>query len=334
VATTLTPVQVHGALRVRGTLICGARGAWVPLHGVSLFWSQWGGRFFNGEALRWLRDDWRISLVRAPLGIHEEGFLANAAREEARVRDVIEAAIALGVYVIVDWHAHEQLTAQAVAFFARIARDYGAYANLIYETWNEPEPAYSWSNAIRPHHEHVLAAIREQGAEGLVLVGTENWSQGVDIAASDPLVDQNLAYVLHFYAGSHGSKLRARAERALALGAPLFISEWGCSHADGDGGIARANTERWLRFIDRHGLPSLNWALMDKAETSSALRPGAASSGGWDMRDLTASGCLVRKALRRASLDGRLTVPSPIDGLDRMLISLLSPGRRLEPKPF
>jgi endoglucanase len=106
-------------------------GTVARLRGVSLFWSQWMPQFYNAAAVRWLRDDWRVDVVRAAMGVHRGGYLEHPRREAAKVRTVIEAAIDCGLYVIVDWHAHLQARQHACRFFAHIARDYARYPNVI-----------------------------------------------------------------------------------------------------------------------------------------------------------------------------------------------------------
>lgn len=59
----------------------------------------------------------------------------------------------------------------------------------------------------------------------------------VDIAAESPLTEPNVAYALHFYAGTHKDWHREKAEKAIAAGLPLFISECGSMEATGDGPI-------------------------------------------------------------------------------------------------
>lgn len=57
--------------------------------------------------------------------------------------------------------------------------------------------------------------IRKYDKNAVILVGTPNWSQDVDVAAEKPLKGyQNIMYTLHFYAGTHGSWLRDKVQKA------------------------------------------------------------------------------------------------------------------------
>lgn len=291
-------VDAYGPLTVRGNAIVGKDGCVAMLRGISLFWSQWMPQYYNEAAIRWLRDDWKIDVVRAALGVHGSGYASHPARELRKIVRVIEASIDLGIYVIVDWHAHKRFTQTAGDFFSFIAREFRDYPNLIYETWNEPEGAYDWARHIRPYHERVIDRIREHDASNLIVVGTPHWSHRVDLAAADPLPSGNIAYSLHFYSGSNGQALRTVAQAALRQQVALMVTEWGTSRADASGHVYAAETRLWWEFLEQHGISYVNWSIADKDETPAALLPGASATGGWSEDELSRSGLLVRQQLR------------------------------------
>ncbi len=297
-AADQTPVERHGQLRVEGNRIVDEHGKPVVLRGMSLFWSQWMGKYYNGPAIRWLRDDWHVTVVRAALAVDSGGYLENPEAEFQKVKSVIDAAIQFGIYVIVDWHAHDPHPEEAEEFFAQIATLYGDKPNVIYETWNEPLNTHDWGAVIKPDHERVIPRIREHDADNLIVAGTQTWSQDVDKAAADPLEFDNVAYALHFYASTHRQSLRNKASAALNRGVALFVTEWGTSEATGDGNLDEAEVRRWLDFMEANQLSWCNWSIADKAETSAALVPGARSTGNWSDEMLTPSGRLVRDELR------------------------------------
>ncbi len=295
-------VRAHGRLHTAGNRIVGADGQPVSLAGVSYGWSQWeAARFYNADVVNWLKQDWHAAIIRAPLGIHEEdGYLQHPARNLARVTRVVDASIAADVYVIIDWHDHQaQLhSEQAVAFFSDMARRYAKYPNIIYEIFNEPKTGLTWTRDVKPYAEKVIAAIRAIDPDNLIVVGTPNWSQDVDVAATDPVKDANVAYSLHFYAGSHKQKLRDKALKALNLGAPLFVTEWGTCDASGKGPINEKSVDEWFAFMREHQLSHCNWAIYDKPETAAIIRRSAASKGHWLESDLSPSGKYARTLIR------------------------------------
>jgi len=294
----VSPVQRWGRLQVCGTRICSQSGAPVQLRGMSLFWSNsgWGGdRFYDASVVDTLADTWHATVIRAALGVQEKGgYLAAGSANKARIKAVVDAAIARGMYVIVDWHSHALLEDDAVAFFKEMARAYAASPNVIWETFNEPRKQ-DWSAELKPYHQAVLAAIRGAGSTNLVVLGSSTWSQDVDAAALDPVTsDKNVAYTLHFYAYSHKQGLRDKADFAIKRGLAIFVTEWGTCDASGNANFDPAGTKVWLEWMDARGISSANWALNDKAETASALKGSARLNGPWTDAQLTDSGRLVK----------------------------------------
>ncbi|PUA29050.1 MAG: endoglucanase [Cellvibrio sp. 79] len=290
-------------LSVSGNKIL-AGGQVASFAGNSLFWSNngWGGeKYYNADAVRWLKTDWGSNLVRAAMGVEEGGgYLQDPTGNKNKVKAVVDAAIANDMYVIIDWHTHhaEQFTAQSIAFFQEMARTYGNKNHVIYEVYNEPLDTASWSGVIKPYAQQVVNAIRAIDPDNLIIVGTRTWSQRVDEASRDPIVGKNIAYTLHFYAGSHGQPIRDFAQTALNNNAAIFVTEWGSVNANGDGGVNYGETNAWVDFMKRNNISHANWALNDKAEGSSALVPGASANGGWASSQLTASGAFAKDIIR------------------------------------
>jgi endoglucanase len=309
------PVARYGQLSVAGHRIVDRNGNAVQLAGMSLFWSVWGGeRFFNADVVRWLASDWRCSVVRAPVAVEPTGgMLTHPDAAKARVRTVVDAAIEQGLYVIIDWHEEhaDQHVADAQAFFEAMAKDYGRQPNVLFELWNEPAgndaPIPTWAD-IKNYAEKVIPVIRKY-SPNLIVVGTPFWSQRVDQAADDPIAGPNIAYALHFYAGSHGRDLREKADYALSRGVPLFITEWGTTNADGgnsDKKVYVGAAQEWLDWATRHQLSWANWSVMDKQEASSILfhddeTEDDPDKGGWEKHRLTESGRWVREKIRQAA---------------------------------
>src|SRR5690606_806857 len=120
----------------------------------------------------------------------------------------------------------------AQAFFDEISQEYGDVPNVLYELYNEPLDV-SWSSVLKPYHQALIDVIRDNDPDNVIIAGTPNWSQDVDVAAGSKLSGSNLMYTLHFYACSHGASLMSKAQSALNSGLPIFVTEWGASHADG-----------------------------------------------------------------------------------------------------
>jgi endoglucanase len=293
------PIVKHGQLRVSGNKIVDKNGEPVQLRGMSLFWSQWIGKYYNTQTVKWLKDDWHCNIIRVAMGVEGGGYLNNPEMEKTKVIDVVDAAISEGIYVIIDWHDHHAFnnTRKAKEFFAQMAQKYGDKPNVIYEIFNEPEQV-SWADKVKPYHEAVIDTIRLYDADNLIICGTPTWSQDVDVAANDPIRGTNIAYTLHFYSGSHKQLLRDKATNALKKGVALMVTEYGTTDASGDGNVDQAETALWWIFLDQNKLSWCNWSIADKQETSAVLKPGTSINGGWTDADLTTSGLLVRTELK------------------------------------
>lgn len=300
-SSSSTTSQGVAPLVVQGNKVT-ANGQPANLAGMSLFWSNtgWGGEnYYNAQTVSWLKSDWKANLVRVAVGVEADGGLLTDSTNKTRAMTVIDAAIANNMYVIIDWHTHtaEANKPAAIAFFKEMASKYGNYNNVIYEVYNEPLQV-SWSNVIKPYATDVIKEIRAIDPDNLIIVGTPSWSQDVDVASQDKITAySNIAYTLHFYAGTHKQFLRDKAQTALNNGIALFVTEWGTVNADGDGSVDATETATWLNFLKTNGISHANWSLTDKVEGASALVAGASANGGWTAAQLTASGTLVRNAI-------------------------------------
>lgn len=300
-ARSCRPVDKLGRLEFRDGGLRAQDGGVATLRGVSLFWSQWMPQFYNSDVILWLARDWHIDVVRVPVAVAAPGFLSEPERELAKTRTVIDAAIEAGVYVVVDWHAHDPWTSEARAFFSTIAQLYGDCPNIVYESWNEPRQGLDWTSAIVPHHLEVIGAIRGFAPRAPIVLGTPDYCTALEAAVAAPVMEVNVGYTLHFYAGTHREGLRRRVDRARAAGLCIFATEWGIGEANGDGVLDFDEAARWLDFLDSRCIPHANWAISDKEEACAALRQGASPAGGWGRRQLSRGGAWVRSRLRSSS---------------------------------
>ncbi len=289
----------YGHLSVSGSYMVSQYKDTVQLRGMSLFWSQWMPQYYNAETIAWLKNDWKCTVIRAAMGVDEEGgYASNPDIEQAKICTVVDAAIELGIYVIIDYHSHHahKNPEMAKKFFAAMAKKYGKYPNVLYEIYNEPLQDASWSNHIKPYAEQVIDTIRAYDPDNIIIVGTRQWSQMVTEAAADPIKGSNIMYTLHFYAVSHGQYLRDEAEKAMKMGIALFVTEYGDCDYSGNGEIGYAQTEEWFAFMDKYKLSWCNWSVSDKNETASILKPRAGLSN-WEEHLITPSGQYIRAEL-------------------------------------
>jgi endoglucanase len=310
VAPPGSPVALHGPLKVCRVRLCDQAGKPIQLRGLSSHGLQWFGDCLTTDSLRALRDDWKANLIRVAMYVQEGGYETDPAGFTAKVNAAVEAATALGLYVIVDFHIlnpgdPRQNLARAKAFFADVVPAHAEKPNVVYEVANEPN-GVGW-DAIKDYAEDVIPVIRAADPDAVVLVGTRGWSSlGVADGANEteviqnPVDAENIMYTFHFYAASHQQLHRdtvARAARRL----PLFVSEFGTQTYSGDGPNDLASSRRWLDLLTRLQIGYAMWSFSDGDDTNSALVPGTCGGATYAGADvLSEAGRFIRARLRES----------------------------------
>lgn len=302
-AQSVNWVERNGALKVVGGKILNRNDIEPQLRGVSLSWSIWQGKkYYNSDVVNWLQSDFNISLLRVSMAVEPAGgYLQDPVEQELLVTRTIDAAVRKGLYVLVDWHDHHanEHLEQSKIFFTKMAKRYSGKPNIIYEIFNEPE-RIAWQT-VKDYAVAVITEIRKYDTENIIVVGSPHWDQDIDIVARDPIKDfKNIAYSFHFYASepSHQEGLMKRADEAISLGLPVFVTEWGVGEANGDGKFDAGRTDKWFSWMEKHKLSWVNWNVTDKKETTALLQPGASPQGRWKPEMLSPAGKYIKSQLR------------------------------------
>lgn len=298
-AMAATPVKKWGQLQVKGNQLCDAQGNPVVLRGASLGWHNLWPRFYNAKCIKWLRDDWHCTVVRAAMGVCiEDNYKENPSFALQCMHKVIRAAIKNGIYVIIDWHTYYPEKDEAVKFFGMMAQEYGRYPNIIYEIYNEPMED-TWES-VREYAQDVITEIRKYDDNNVILVGNPHWDQDLHLVAANPLKGfDNIMYSLHFYAATHGQTLRDRAEAAWQQGIPIFVNESAGMECTGDGPLNVEEWQQWTDWMEERKISWINWSISDKNETCSMLIPRARKDGHWTDDVIKPYGKMVREHLRK-----------------------------------
>lgn len=309
-AWDVTPVQAAKlpALKVKGTQLVNSRGKKVQLKGVSTHGMSWYPEYVNQKAFTQMKKKWGINAVRLAVYTAEyngycTGDAANRKALEKRIDQGVQYATKAGLYVIIDWHIlsdgnPKTYEKQAVAFFRKMASKYKNHTNVLYEICNEPNGGTSWET-IRTYAKKIVKTIRAKDKKAVIIIGTPTWSQDVDIVADSPLKGyKNLMYSLHFYAGTHGEYLRAKAQTALDKGLPLFVSEFGISDASGNGSLNKDEGSKWMKFLKKNKISYMGWSLCNKEESSALIKSSCKKTSDWNGRDLTPWGKWLLKQLK------------------------------------
>lgn len=281
-AMAADPVKLYGQLQVNGNQLCSEQGEPVVLRGVSYGWHNLWPRFYNKKSVKWLKEDWKCTVLRAAMGTCiEDNYIENPEHALNCINAVVKAAIKNNVYVIIDWHTYYPQKEEAKAFFSMMAQKYGKYPHVIYEIYNEPMED-TWES-VKEYATDIITQIRKYDPDNIILVGSPHWDQDLHLVAADPLQGfNNIMYTLHFYAATHKQELRDRATAAWEQGIPIFVSECAGMECTGDGPLDIEEWTRWVEWMEAHKISWVNWSISDKNETCSMLLPRADKNGGWD----------------------------------------------------
>ncbi|MCL2261021.1 MAG: glycoside hydrolase family 5 protein [Fibromonadales bacterium] len=291
-----------GKLSVEGRYLM-KNGQPFVLRGMSLYWYKgpWGGtqngyRFYTRETVMELRDTWGANLVRAAIGnVHEDA--ADALGIAKNMMDWTKEA---GIYVIIDNHsyrAHRPGRAESTNNFFRDVSAYvqeKSYTHVIYEVYNEPRcdldnmnyvdgcPMTTW-NQIKAFAEGIISTIRSNDPDGVILVGTPNWSSGLDHVLhptfAGPIDGKNIMYSFHYYASASAhDAYKTYFKRFYCANLPAFVSEWGTTLANGtmtDNGVTYPlnwdNNNEWMSIIEGAKVSWANWSIWRSTDDSAVL---------------------------------------------------------------
>ena len=281
------------ALAVTDGKLTDMKGRPVQLRGVSTHGIAWFPQYVNMEGVASLKEAGANVFRLAMYTDTENGYLADPEGNLALIRQGIEAAKEADMYVIIDWHilsdgdplAHVE---EAEGFFETISSEYGNDPLIIYEICNEPNNT-SWDN-IKAYADRVIPVIRENAPDAVVIVGTPNYSSGIEYPMLDPLDQENILYAYHFYAGEHlgyGSVIAA-----LEQGLPVFVSEWGIGESMGrDAALSAAKD--FAGWMNANDVSWCAWSLCNKEEPYSLISPSCSLTSGWSKDDLSDAGKVV-----------------------------------------
>ena len=288
-----TPLAANGRLKIINRQLSNESGTAIQLRGMSSHGLQWFPQCYTAGSFQALANDWGADVFRAAMYVDEGGYTTDPTGFRARIVQLVNLAEQNGMYCIIDWHILNPgdpnvHTAEAISFFSYMAQQFAGKKNVIYEICNEPN-GVQWSS-IKSYAEQVIPAIRQYDSQGIILVGTPNYSGTPWDVLSNPLSGTNaynVMYTYHFYSGSHYlSSVRSNMENVLA-NVPLFISEWGTSNYSGNGGNDYTSAQTWMDFLAGGNSSGIkvswtNWNFADKDESSSALTPGACNGNAWN----------------------------------------------------
>lgn len=289
-----SPVSSHGQLSVANGRIVDEEGRRFVIKGVSTHGLAWYPQYVQKKSFASLKKK-GVNAIRLALYTEEyNGYCNSGSENQENLKKLLDkgvnAATELGMYVIIDWHILSDgnplsRKKEAKSFFAAMAKKYKDYSNVLFEICNEPNgDGGSWEN-IRSYAKTIIRTIRSCNKKAIIIVGTPTWCQEVDKAVDRPLPGKNIVYAFHFYAGTHRQDLRDRLESALKKKLPVLVSEFGITDASGNGGINKAEGNRWMKLLNRYKVGRVCWNLSNKEEDSALLKSSCSRVSGWKSSD-------------------------------------------------
>ena len=285
----------NGKLSVDGPDLVNQYGEKIQLFGLSTHGLQWFGRYANLNTIAALQEGFGINIIRFALYTDENGYCTGSdVTKKQMLEDLIEgvdAATALGMYVIIDWHMvgadnpadKNPLTylEESKEFFSYISNYYKDQDNILYEIMNEPNGSTTWSDC-KKYANQVIPVIREN-TDAVILVGNPKWTADLNSVMKSPLEGYtNIMYTYHFYASDHSST--TQVVKAYDSGFPVFISEFGFMESSGDGAISEANGNRWKQILDARNISYVAWNISNSKGSASIFKQNSP-----DMTDVSDS---------------------------------------------
>lgn len=276
--------SLHGRLRVEGPQIVAQDGTPVLLRGGGLM--DLLEFRYTQQSLDYLKAS-GANLVRIPLHWGRGGLSASYEKHWEAFQKLTDYAIKQGFYVIADFHAVASpddagVEAMAIRFLQDVARRYGKSEQIIYEIFNEPTGASTYSkkvpwSRIQSYAIKRIDEIRAIDSKALIIVPTATWSQDIALPLTDPVPRANIAYAFHFYASFHRFQ---EQNETIAARLPIFVTEWAAqSPENSDGSINAASLQRYVDWMNRHNISWAAWSYSDEWEPYGWFEPGSMGDG-------------------------------------------------------
>ena len=237
--------------------------------------------------------DWHANVVR--ISLHPSDWKHSP---HAQVLDTLDremgAALANGMYVILDWHSigwpdgyYEKIRADwtddpvdlydsnfalAKSFWDEVSARFGKDGRIIFELWNEPVMTKKeedednvhpeWSR-LKPYFAQLVQIVRSHSRNVVFATGNE-WAYDMEGIREDPLPGVNVAYSWHIYAGTDDDDEKQWADHLddLQTIAPVMVTEWGFQEHTKEAfkGSAKSFGTKFVRdFLEKRHLHSTAW---------------------------------------------------------------------------
>ncbi len=271
-------VSYNKELNVKNGLLVNEKDELVQLRGVSTHNLYWYKDNYKYDNIKELVNTWGINVLRVALytSEEEEGYIKNKYLIN-NVKELINYAIELDIYVIIDWHILNDNNPQiykkeALDFFNEISLEYNRIPNVIYEICNEPNgDDVTWDKDIKPYAEEVIDVIRKNSPASLILVGTANWSKDIESVRYNRINESNIMYVVHAYPEGGLDIIHSGIENAKKEKIPIIVTECAATDPTGNSKLYKDIFKQEISYFEDSNISWIVWQFSDKDEASSLL---------------------------------------------------------------
>ena len=306
-------VKENGKLSVKDGYIVNQYGEKTILNGMSAGNGQGINslkeKYYNKESLSNIKS-WGANVFRIPVDTdpYYKGYAGKNEEERKeminRVCEIADICIDLDMYVVIDWHTLREsnpnkYVTEAKEFFSIIAEKYKNIPNVLYEICNEPTTR-SWED-IKEYANQIIPVIREKSNDAIIIVGTPESSQRVDVVINDQLNFENIVYTFHVYPTYMKSDYLKALDRVVQNKIPVFVTEWGAAPDFTLGGFFLETSNLITNYFKKNYISWCNWNMTDGNEALALVQPGK-----WDnsLRNdiLSESGKYIKKLLQNDTM--------------------------------
>ncbi|MDR0720771.1 MAG: glycoside hydrolase family 5 protein, partial [Treponema sp.] len=201
----------------------------------------------------YIADNMNANLVR--IATHPNLWRNEKADVLAYLKTNVQNALAAGLFVIIDYHTigfpdgqeeEEDYSDDFISYDTdfSLAKDFWDTVSaqftdgrILFELWNEPvskkeykDYASKW-NALKIKWEELIAIIRKNKNNNVVLAGGDDWTHELRGVKSNLIRDANTAYTWHYYAneGDNSKEVWEARLDGLYQHRPVVVTEWGFS---------------------------------------------------------------------------------------------------------
>ena len=322
-ALSLFSGALHAAplpLKVDGLQVEDSSGKVVPLHGVdvcSMEWTAQGDHVL--QSINVVTEQWHANIIRLPLCQDRWfGKTADSAGPQMEayhqlVDSAVTEAAEHGAYIVLDLHwndmndwgqnigQHDLPDDNSIQFWQAVGKRYANRPNVLFDVYNEPHdiPWDVWKNGGQvtegghtyhsPGMQACLDAIRDSGANNVVIVGGLGYASQLDMPDADLLDNrhgQGIIYVNHFYPGWETVDSWQKRMDAARHRFPIIVSEFGPGQPYGSDAH---QVSRVLNYLQSNNMNWCAWCVHPQA--------GPCLIKDWTYAVTPGFGLLVKEAL-------------------------------------